>query len=392
MKLFTARIRKFRGKPVLEILAKTKESNGSFFVCYRESIDGQRTCRNLYFHYSYGYYCQGAPEKRMCEYILKKSPIIYRCDRTIHEDEVQILSEIDPNFKYIAKKTEISIFNAFNMFKFRKEHPEMEILLNMGFVNLAMTKSFFSIPKQKQRSIINYYLDYEKKIGTPIEDRRHTLLTDIRGAMKEGIAPKAYNFFRRNAKHMNIDIKTVCLMVEKNINVYDYYNYRQKLIEFFPDRLEDKYWTIFKDVHDFHEKENRVNTQVENIRNFLELKEQKSKQRKYTSAIKKANWQCEYNGLTVYIPKTIDDIANQAKILHQCLITCNYTSRVIDKSIFLVFIKRGDTPLATAELIRKDMTIGQFYGNELDRKNCLPPQECKDALDYFMNKFIRKCA
>lgn len=392
MKTFTARIRKYHGQPAVEILAKTKESNDSFFVCYRETLDGVRKCRNLYFSCYSGYYTLGKPEHNMYEYMLKKSPTIINCDRTITEREAKIFTELEPNFKYIIQKTSVQVLDAFRTFKFWKQHPEMELLLNMGFTSLATNGNFFKLSKEEQKDIISYYLKNEKKDDTRISDRSTAMLIDIQGAMKMNTTPSMYNWFRRIAKPLGIDLKTACKLSNKGINFNDYHYYTERLKTHFPERLTDEYWTTFKDVHDFHEKENRVNTQIDNMRSIEDRKRAAKLKRQYKNAVKKVQWQCQYNDLTIYIPQSIDDIVNQAKSLNQCLIRNDYPDEVIKKKCYLIFIKKGDEPLATAELLRKENKIGQFYGNELDRNNCLPSDECRKALDYFMNKFVKNAA
>ena len=69
--------------------------------------------------------------------------------------------------------------------------------------------------------------------------------------------------------------------------------------------------------------------------------------------------------------------------MHQCLVSCDYISRVIKGECVLVFVQKNGKPIATAEL-KSGNKIGQFYANELDRDNCLPTGEVREV----MNKWL----
>lgn len=49
---------------------------------------------------------------------------------------------------------------------------------------------------------------------------------------------------------------------------------------------------------------------------------------------------------------------------------------MINKKLILVFIKKDNQPVATAELFY-NKKVGQFYGNETNRENCKPNDEVK---------------
>ena len=115
-----------------------------------------------------------------------------------------------------------------------------------------------------------------------------------------------------------------------------------------------------------------------------EAEKLKTKQKDYLKAIKK--WlgsEQTIDGFTIYVPDDVLDIKFQAEYLHQCLISCDYISKVINQRCVLVFIRKGNKPIATAELLNGNK-IGQFYANELDRSNCLPSPKVKAV----MNKWL----
>ena len=181
---------------------------------------------------------------------------------------------------------------------------------------------------------------------------------------------------------------------------WNIYNDHIKLLKvFFPERLKDEYWTMPKSLRARHVK---LNKEVDNLLDLRKAEQDaaakramKEKKKLYAESVKNgAGKICKYGALKVYVPDTIEDIAAQAKALHQCLITGNYIQKVIDRSCILVFIRNGSTPVATAE-IRPDGTLGQFYGDELKystdgEDSCLPEKSVKNALDKFLNEFDAK--
>lgn len=389
MKHFYDQIRNFRGKPVYEILAKTKESK-DFFVCYREYLDGKKTCRNLYLRSIGGYYCKGEPEKEMLPCILDHTPKISQCEiRFADEEDVKPIIKLFPDFKYIIKKRNMFLSEVFDIARHWQKHPNMEILLNMGLPNIATNKTFFKFKESKQKEILQYY-----KQNCHIDHNGTVQLQDITIAMKlKKTVDEIYEYRHKCCHTKEISYNEWKMISPLQITEWDYIRYKKRLKNHFPERFNDAYWTKFKSTFDFHTKENKT---IKEVKNMLEAEDRKRREeinRKYTAAIKKKlKWDGTFIGMHVYIPKTIEDIKFQADTLNQCLIHCDYADKVIKKISTLIFIKDGDTPIATAELDNKSKKIVQFYGNELDRDNCLPPENAKTALEMFMNKFIRKCA
>ena len=400
MRIFKDRIRNFRGKPVYEILTKTKESKDSFFVCYRETMDGKKTCRNMDYTYMGGYWTNGKPEKNWIPFWGKKTPRIFALEphRATVED-IQPLLDNNHDFYYtFAKYGAMSRMEAFNLFKTWSKYPKLEILLNMGFISLATNRNFLKLNMKKQKEIVNFFIGNEDRTDQDMPSRRHATMDEIKGAMKYNCTYEQFKEYRSDTKThyiKGLDYHAYRKLKNKGIPLYDYMWYRGMLKRDFPERLEDEYWNTFKSAEDFFEKERRCNEQIENRRNLENAERALKKARQYRSTTAKyKSWDGEFNGLHVYIPRSIQDVREQAIKLNQCLIDCDYVSEVIKKHCILAFIKKDEEPLATAELeIRnKEFKLGQFYGNELDRDNCLPPEECKEALEMFMDKFIRKSA
>lgn len=384
MKKFLDRIRMFRGKPVYEILAKTKESNDSFFVCYREDFEGNRKSRNLYFCTLGGYSAYGKPEKMdVCEMNHPPRCVWKICDPY----DFDIIEKMYPNFKYIHKKyPNIYRHDLFSIAKHWIKNPKMELLLNMKLPNLAFNKTFFRYNEKKQRKIVDFYL--HKCNGILYN------LCDVEGAIKENTTPETFNEYRSKCRKLSIPFAKWVTLKAKEIPLFDYKRHMERLKDSFPEKAKDPYWTEFKNVADFHRKENKIIKEIKHIEELKDAEKAAALQTAYSLATKRYHWNGNFNGLEVYVPENTKDIENQAKKLNQCLIANNYIQRVIAKKCILVFIKdENGKPLATAELTgKKKAHVSQFYGNELDRDNCKPSQNCVVALDGFMDKFIRKSA
>ena len=392
MKNFICRFRFLREEPVYENLTFTKEYN-KWFVCFRETIDGKMVSRNLDYCGMAGYKSWGKPEKKFHKHFFSHRPNMLSLDyyNMSDNDRREVIKRY-PDFEYIFKKFHRypMKWEMLNILRIYKDHPEMEILLNMKFDEIAKNKSFWKMDKAKQKAVIRYYLDNE---GDEDQNYRRTFsLTYILGAMKLNVTPMEYREYMQNKTRNRwsdeeITIKKFLEIYKKKISVHDYLVYKRDLKRYFPNRLDDPYWTQFRNVNEFHAREQKVSEEISHIK-FLENREKfKKQQRSYTRAIRKVkDWAGTFNGLEVYIPRKIDDIQLQAEKLNQCLIQCDYIQEVIDKNCLLIFIRKDGIPLATAELVGSK--IEQFYGNELDRDNCDPSPECQKALDDFMHKFI----
>jgi len=105
--------------------------------------------------------------------------------------------------------------------------------------------------------------------------------------------------------------------------------------------------------------------------------------------IRNAAPQESYGKLSVYIPKSVEDISFQAKQLKQCLISCEYDKKMMDGKCILIFVRGVDgNPIATCE-VAQDASIVQFRGDESDIYKCDPPKEAVEAVGAYL-KSIRK--
>ena len=384
MKIFTNRIRHFRGKPVYEVLCKTKESKGKFFICYREYVDGKRFCRNLYFAPIGGYFAKGEPEKGLSPCGLDHTPIWL--ETTANEDNCKPITDMFPDFMYIIKKSPmLFLHEVFARARLWREFPKMELLLNMGFFNMATNRSFLKLSERKQKEILQYAIDHSKP-----GERTFLCEKDIRGAMKEKVTPYEFRLYRQDTHNTGITYKQYVHLRKKGISPYDFKFHMERLEKHFPDRLKDDYWTKFKDLNDFHRKERKVQEEVKHILELKDRMERRAKMKAYLKAIKKfKEWHGRFNGLDVYIPTKLDDFEAHADALNQCLVYGDYIGKVARGKCVIVFVKDKDKPLATAELdlIDSKPVLGQFHGNQ-DLDDISPTPKAQKAMDMFMKKYV----
>lgn len=384
MKIFTNRIRYFRRKPVYEVLCKTKESNEKFFICYREHVDGKRFCRNLYYAPVGGYFAKGEPEKRLSPCGLDHTPIWLKT--TANEDNCKPITDMFPDFKYIIRKTPtLFLHDVFKVLDTWRKYPKMEILLNLGFFNMAQNRSFLKLSERKQKEILQYAMQNANP-----DTRKFLCEKDIRGAMKEKITPEEFQYYRQRTNKMGISYREFVNLNDKGISCYDYRFHKDRLEKYFPDRLNDDYWTKFKDLNDFHRKERKVQEEIEHILELKDKKERRAKMIAYLKAIKKfKEWHGKFNGLDVYIPTKLEDFEAQADALNQCLVYGDYIGKVAHGKCIIVFVKDKDKPLATAELdlIDGKPVLGQFHGNQ-DLDDISPTPKAQKAMDMFMKKYV----
>lgn len=92
-------------------------------------------------------------------------------------------------------------------------------------------------------------------------------------------------------------------------------------------------------------------------------------------------------GYSIFIPNSVDLCQRQADELHQCIMKCSYVKEMAKRKLVLVFITTPDgKPLATCEIDNKTKIIRQFYADEIDRDNCLPTKEMREAMNIYLNK------
>ncbi len=238
-----------------------------------------------------------------------------------------------------------------------------------------------------------------KKVEFLIKDKLYTLCTKKFLTMKESKQKELIAIAR---EHRNIQTFTDLLSYAKNPKLYDYLCKEQhETIEFYRDYLKlckmlnkditDNYWKYPKSLRDKHnELIKQKNEQIRVERELARLEEERKESelmKKIERVAKKfAELSYEIGDYQVAVASSLEDIKEQADTLSQCLITNGYHKKYADKEELLVFIKKGEERIATAEIFfDKARPLGQFYGNEIDRDNCIPNEEIKGVLDSWLN-------
>ena len=383
---FTERLEVEDGQLVRFVTANWRHLH---FDAIREYEDGREQCRNLYTGFYGGYYVQfpqeldGAHERWYDEWGDCKTHV---STRKINEQEKQLITAHYPAFRYVlAKWDNGDLHETLLALRIWKEHPEIEMLLAAGLEQIAFSKNLYKLTPQKKKSVIAFIRRHCKEIG-------NYSLHDIFACMKHNISIQEYDEYK--------DFCTASSWVGGNGRItFDEFRYFKKQgistsgIGTYRDYIQmakeaghdikSPYWRFPSDIEAAHEK---VMREVDNIHAMRRLAEQREKKRREQEKLQNYQKRIEkylcYNGtvdgFSIYIPNEPHDWETQAAELHQCICAADYLGKVADGKCLIVFIRQGSTPIATAE-IKPGKKLGQFYGNELDRSNCLPPPQAAAA-------------
>jgi hypothetical protein len=355
---------------------------------YREFESGKTECRNLYYS-MYGYMV-GFPDeinsyyKNSCCTFIQKLDDYGACNEIkkfysfpIGEKEKSLIVSKYPDFRYVLNKYNDTIKNTMLALNIWKKHKEVEYILASGFVKVALNKAFWKLSKNKQKEIAMFIRK------NPM--RKDLALSDIQAIIKYNLSESEFGEYKTWCVHFGkCGYEIYKYLMKCNKADYEgltlYRDYMALLKQTLHDRKED-YWRFPKKLQKKHDE---LREEVARIEELKRLETLRAKQEKYLKAVEKyLPMNYDIDGYTVFVPGTVEEIDRQAKELHQCLITCDYISRVIKGECVLVFVQKNGKPIATAEL-KKGNKIGQFYANELNRDNCLPTDEVRAV----MNKWI----
>lgn len=366
---------------VVNAQAKKRGCQWKTLDVYREFESGETECRHLYYS-MYGGYRVCFPGDvdvygNICELDFFGECNKIKCFpyRPLLEREIELITRLYPDFKYVLKKWEAKTNNVFIALNFWKEHKEIEFMLATGFENVALNKSFWRYSEKKRREIVEFLKAADKRI------LKYTL-ADVLIMLNNHISFEEFNTYNSFYYKSKLSYPAFKYLQKKKMLDYNgvslYCDYKSLLKQ---TTHKGDYWLYPKDLQKKHDE---LREEVARIKALEEAEKLKVKQEEYLNAIKK--WlgsEQTIDGFTIYVPDDVLDIKFQAEYLHQCLISCDYISKVINKRCVLVFIRKGNKPIATAELLNGNK-IGQFYANELDRSNCLPSPKVKAI----MNKWL----
>ena len=281
-----------------------------------------------------------------------------------------------PELKYLMEKIiklnlhNLSLDLIFALIRAWKEHPQQtEYLLSKNKVDLALSKRLYLLSASKQREVLKVVKSDKGQYDIPIS----TILQMLKH--------KIYNYDEwcdYQAKKRDEIYRYLICQHESETYYQDYL----KLCKQRKKNLNDKYWRFPKNLR---EKHNELLKEVKAEAN-------KSLNEKLQDfVIDKLGGQhaLKIDGYTIYIPSSVEDIAEQANALNQCLITCDYDKKMARGNTILVFMKKGNKPIATCE-IDKEKKIKQFYANEAHRDHCRPTEKMKKAMNEYLTELKLK--
>lgn len=339
------------------------------FLCYVE-YDNKRYARNIGFTMA-GWVPQFPFEKS--RYYYTKSCPLYDFDEVYGNMNLPVYKMFDnddlvrlfPKLKYLAQKEEITFQNACRYLSMdNKEQSIFESLHE--FKHLRLLKKFKSLDRNKQLALL--------EIARETNEQR---LPALEFYYKTGYRSNFDDYFRARVKFGD---KVAMYILKNQVNVREYGDHL-KLCE--RNNKTSELWLMPKDFNSKHQ-------EIQELDKERAAKEENDKIMQFNEVASNINFTSHnLNGYIFYVPNKWEDIKYQADTLHQCLISCHYDERLRDHRTILVFVRKDNQPIATAE-IGRDKDIRQFYANELDRDNCKPTDEVRELMDQFLSMIPNK--
>ena len=360
-----------------------------FYCCYKAKYkdktldvikkyeDGSIYSRNVYFSYLVGYTVSFPGEylyssrsylgKSILEKYEKDLWLDYNISPSSNFIDKNYIISLDPSIKYLVYKYKSnSCLELVRLIAIYRKNPEIEALVDLGFTYIATDKRLLKLTKKKKIQIINF-------LKNNCNSQDNPTLSSIFTCIKNNILYKDYPNFIYSGK----DIELFNYLTKYSID-YLYYKDYIKVAKEVGHNVNNDYWKYPKDIYSFHDKVMKEKENIDNSKNAYKdncLKEVCKLFFKYNFKI---------NGFNIYIPSSVFDISNQARLLNQCLITGNYVDKVIKQKSILIFIKKEAVPIATAE-IDYNKKVLQFYANENDRSNCKPSKDVEESLYSYLD-------
>ena len=305
------------------------------------------------------------------EWLLRnKFPNLWVC--SFADINYDLIINIRPELKYFINKIRKHNINGHLFMELLiqyKKNPNIEMLIDLGYFNLALNKSLQRLSKNKLKEVIKFIKD-----NTEINE--YTQLKTIFQCLKHSCSLEEFSKLER----LNFDRKLLNIVTNANVTSRYYFDYINMVKKVGHD-IEDPYWKYPSNLIEFHNRVMEENVILENSKNEL-------KNLKLNEVLKNIlKYNCKINGYDVFVSSNYDDYVKVCDSLYQCLIRCDYIQKVIDQKEILVFIWKDDIPVATAEVFY-DKRIGQFYGDERNRSNCKPSDEVREVLNQYLDKLV----
>jgi len=382
----------------------TGKFSGNRLVVAKIYEDGRQLCRNIdlqpiagwciewpgeKYRPSYGYGCLGEAYKADLRPFRKPYGDISGCswERPDEDSKAAYIAKY-PEFRWILAKSEMSNTAYFHLLPYWKEHPhDVELLLSAGYFSLAMDGRLWKSTNASRKAVLGWLRAHKAEVDYPSLD-------GIRCCIRYGCSYEEWcDYHAEISRDTRVDYDVYRWLkdrLKRNRSLWaelrQYRDYADMAKEAGHD-LRDRYWRFPKSLKRAHDK---VMAEVANIRTAKKAEELRQKGIKYLEAVKSwigSDMELKH-GWRVYVPESAEDIVRQAEALKQCLVTADYIGKVIEGRCVLVFVRYRGRPVATAEILPGGK-LGQFYGNESNHSNCKPTKKASEAMQAWMQKFIK---
>jgi hypothetical protein len=309
----------------------------------------------------------------------------------------ELCIELYPDFVYVTKKwtaaTTAQLMEALSIWK---EHPDVELLLTMGFEEIAFSPAFYRLGEEKKKAYCRWILKHP--------DQKDICFKKLQVIICHNLSVKEWNDYcaflndgwYSDKYRISYPIyKYLAKQIEKDpgyspseiMNLYDDYKYMAGRAG---HNLKEKYWKFpshLKEAHDKVSEEVRLIEEAKRIaREKAEAEELRKNQARLKALAKKFADVCELvDGYSIFISTDYDVWQNQAKVLHQCICSGGYFQKMANGDCTIIFIQKDGVPIATAEIL-KTGKLNQFYADERSGTpgGSLPSAEVKAAFNKWL--------
>lgn len=276
----------------------------------------------------------------------------------------------------------------------------IEMLRKCGFSKLLKSKHCLNRLNKNDKSFMkflfkcyeqgvttysyNFYIGYYKKYGQNMEYMNLYKVID---------ETKNHLFSYRVSWSYYNDTKSIILKNAKAEDIGKYLFKQKCKFSYYVDYLEmaykvghsldEEYWRYPNNLNKAH---NKVMEELKNVQKL----NSKLRYDMLNEVLKDFyQYNAKINGYDVFVTANIDIIQKQCDVLYQCLIRNDYIYKEIMQENILVFFWKDGNPVATAEVFYNGK-IGQFYGDERDRRKCEVTPELKEVLNIWLSKVVLK--
>ena len=327
------------------------------------------------------------------------------CSMAITQPEKDVICNLYPDFVYMFRKWKFTNRKeVMDKLIVWLEHKELELILQAGFENVGMNKSFWRLTEANRKATCLFMRQNPQFKGLTFREIRQAMkadspqefgqyLSDVRVWNRIEINYQAYKYLL-TVQAKSKKPKGITAAMFFNDIMREYIDYKTMLRRS-EHNIKDDYWLYPSDLHAFHDRlveEERQKREAQELAWRLErerrLQEAEQKQKEKIELLKAVASKYEgldkmIDGYSIFITSDFEEWKKQAEALHQCIIAAGYYQKMADQKSTIVFIQKDGEPMATAEISQAGAIL-QFYANELDRSNCKPSEEIQAAFNKWL--------